>query len=123
MTDLMSNLWRGAVASVLLGLSACGGGDAAAPDATKVEGLVSSESQLTCTTCGTTRYSDIQGGFGYICSEARAAAVSALDYTMQSQCPAGSCNVVYTNGRCTPVGPNRTDGFEMYVTATYSCCQ
>jgi hypothetical protein len=122
MTNLMSSGWRGAVASVLLGLSACGGDVAVAEDA-KVEGLVSSESQLVCTTCGTTRYSDIQGGFGYTCSEARSAAVSYLNQDMQWQCPAGSCNVVWTNGRCTPVGPNRDDGFEMNVTVTYSCCQ
>ncbi|MFP2906756.1 hypothetical protein ACLESD_17185 [Pyxidicoccus sp. 3LFB2] len=123
MTYLTSFPWRGAVASVLLGLSACGGSDVAAADETKVEGLVSSESQLACTTCGTARYSDIQGGFGWTCSEARAAAVGYINQDMQWQCPAGSCNVVWSYGRCTPVGPNRTDGFEMNVSVTYSCCQ
>ena len=123
MNPLKSCLWRGAVASVLLGLSACGGSDATTADPTKVEGLVSSETQFLCTTCGTTRYTDTEGGFGYTCSEARGAAVSYLNQDMQWTCPNGSCNVVWTNGRCTPVGPNRTDGFEMDVTATYSCCQ
>jgi hypothetical protein len=112
MTHLMSSLWRGAVASVLLSLAACGGGDVAAADETKVDGLVSSEAQLTCTTCGTTRYTDSESGFGYTCSQ-----------DMQWQCPTGSCNVVRTTSRCTPVGPNRTDGFEVTLSATYSCCQ
>ena len=119
----MSNLWRGAVAAVLLGLSACGG-DVAAPDETKVDPLVSSEAQLTCTTCGTARYSDSQSGFGWTCSEATTTANGYLTQDMQWQCPAGTCNVVRTTTqRCTPVGPNRTDGFEVTLSATYSCCQ
>ena len=123
MTHLMSSLWRGAVASVLLSLAACGGGDVAAADETKVDGLVSSEAQLTCTTCGTTRYTDSESGFGYTCSEANSTANGYLTQDMQWQCPTGSCNVVRTTSRCTPVGPNRTDGFEVTLSATYSCCQ
>ncbi|MFP2958327.1 hypothetical protein ACLEPN_10925 [Myxococcus sp. 1LA] len=84
---------------------------------------MSSESQLTCSSCGSTRYSDEQTGFGYTCPEARQVARSTLALNMAYDCPAGTCNVVWTNGLCTPVGPNRDDGFEGTVSVTYSCCQ
>ncbi|MCP3143028.1 hypothetical protein [Pyxidicoccus xibeiensis] len=111
------------MAAILLGLSACGGADEASTDETRVDALVSSESRLTCTTCGTTSYSTTQGAQGYTCSVARGAANGYVDEAILWDCPAGACNVKRTFGTCTPIGPSRTDGFESYVSATYSCCQ
>lgn len=115
----MSCLWRGAVASVFLGLSACGGGEVA-PEA-GTEAIVSTEAGV-CTVCLPTRYTDTEGALGYSCSEAIRIANGYLSEDMQLQCPAGTCNVTRSFSRCTPVGPTRDDGFEIYVTATYSCC-
>ncbi len=119
MTNLKNVLWRGAVVGVLLGLSGCGSSEPA-PEA-GTEALVSVESAV-CSVCLPTRYTDTEGGFGYTCSEAVQDANTWLNQAMQWQCPAGTCNVVKTTGRCTPVGPYRTDGFTIDVTATYSCC-
>lgn len=119
----MTKLMRSVVSVVVLGLAACGGAEAPSAEGTGTEALVSSESQLTCTSCGGTRYSDYQAGFGYTCPEGRQVARSTLELNMAYDCPAGTCNVVWTTQRCTPVGPNRDDGFEAALSVAYSCCQ
>lgn len=119
----MTNLVRGVVSVVVLGLAACGGAEAESSAAPGTEALVSSESQLTCTSCGGPRYSDYQAGFGYTCPESWQVARSTLAMNMAYACPAGTCNVVWTTQRCMPVGPSRDDGFEAALSVAYSCCQ
>ncbi|WP_426755840.1 hypothetical protein [Myxococcus sp. Y35] len=122
MTDLMHKLRRSALVGVVLGLSACGGVEA--PDSEPgTEALVSSESALTCTTCGSTRYSDYQTGWGFTCTEAYNVARSTLMLNMANDCPLGTCNVTWTRGACSPVGPYRDDGFDGTFSVTYHCCQ
>jgi hypothetical protein len=74
-------------------------------------------------TCTATRYSAARTGRGSGCGTAAVAARSALGSAMQAQCPSGSCNAVESIGECTALGPNRTDGFKVTITETFSCLQ
>ncbi|WP_342378276.1 hypothetical protein NVS55_02835 [Myxococcus stipitatus] len=72
-------------------------------------------------TCGSTRYTVSRYGEGATCGEAASLARSFLADEVADQCPAGGCNSSDALGRCTPLGPNRTDGFRMTITRTFSC--
>jgi len=72
-------------------------------------------------TCGTTRFTATRTGRGSGCGVAASSARSSILAAMALQCPSGSCNAVETLGECIPLGPNRTDGFRMTVSDTYSC--
>ncbi|WP_123784059.1 hypothetical protein [Corallococcus macrosporus] len=86
----------------VLGLAACGG-----VEAPPTEALVSSESQLTCESCGGARYSDFQAGVGYTCPEARQAARSTLALNLAQDCPGGPatwCGRTASAPRWAPTG-------------------
>ena len=123
MTSLMRVLRRSALVGVVLGLSACGGVETFEGTAPEMDALVSSEDRLTCSSCGPTQHTDSTGGFGLTCGAAYRAATASLQAHMQRTCAAGTCNVRTSLQDCTPVGPNRDDGFEAEVSATFHCCQ
>ncbi|NTX05304.1 hypothetical protein [Myxococcus sp. CA040A] len=72
-------------------------------------------------TCGTTRYTATRSGEGATCGAAATQARSLLTSTVAARCPAGGCAISDSLGTCVPLGPNRTDGFRMSITRTYSC--
>lgn len=72
-------------------------------------------------TCGTQRFTVTRTGQASGCGAATVAARNAIAASMQQQCPSGSCNAVEMLGECTPVGSNRTSGFRMTVSNTFSC--
>ncbi|RJS14739.1 hypothetical protein DRW03_34335 [Corallococcus sp. H22C18031201] len=72
-------------------------------------------------TCGTARYTTTKSAQAATCGLAFQHALSLLNAAILAKCPAGSCNRVETLDECTPVGPNRTDGFRQSLSMTYSC--
>lgn len=74
-------------------------------------------------TCTATRFTVVRTGRGSGCGAAATAARNAISSAMLLQCPSGSCNAVESLGDCTELGPNRTDGFTLTITETYSCLQ
>ncbi|MFP2930133.1 hypothetical protein ACLESO_34035 [Pyxidicoccus sp. 3LG] len=115
--------WRWGVLFAVVGLAACNAGEPM-PGEDDSSGIsVSPEFEVTqMCVCGTTRYTSTRYGEGATCGAAATQARNLLNLSMQSRCPAGTCNATITPGECVELGPSRTDGFRMGYSATYSCC-